>query len=96
MRHHAEFVMVLDGMYRLPTFAKFIEITLEESNKNRHPALHAHDLIYYLHEPLHRLTIYSKALKQLSHYSDPAHPDYTNLLHVSQKFKSLEKEWTDK
>jgi hypothetical protein len=96
MHHHPEFVMVLDNLYKLPTFAKFIDATLEDSNKNRHPALQAHDLIHYIHEPLYRLTAYTKALKQLSHYSDPAHPDYTSLLHVSQKFKSLEKEWTAK
>lgn len=63
-------------------------------NKNQQAASKINDIVHYIQEPLHRLSVYSKILRQLSHYSDPAHPDYGNLLDVFQKFQTLEREWS--
>jgi hypothetical protein len=70
--------------------------TTMAENKNRPSSLRINDIVHYIQEPLHRLSVYSKALRQLSHYSDPAHPDYANLLHISQKFRTLEAEWSER
>jgi hypothetical protein len=95
MRQHPKFVMVMDTLYKIPAFVKFVDATLSD-NKNRHSSLKAHDMMHYISAPLYRLNVYNKAIRQLRQYSDPAHPDYNNLLHVSQKFKSLESEWSEK
>jgi len=96
MQHFEDFVLILDTLYRLPSFLHFIDKTLED-NVNRHEALKVHDVIYYVHAPLDRLkNIYTKSLKQLTQHIDPAYPDYNDLLHITQKFKSLEKDRTNK
>jgi hypothetical protein len=65
-------------------------------NKNRQTSSKINEMVHYIQEPLHRLSVYSKTLRQLSHYSDPAHLDYANLLHISQKFRTLEAEWLER
>jgi hypothetical protein len=90
MQDYGKFVMVLDTLYKIPSFVQFMEAILQE-NVNRHEALKVHDMIHYVHIPLNRLNVYAKALKQTVAGYDPAYPDYSDLLHISQKFKALEK-----
>lgn len=83
--------MIMDTLYKIPSFVQFVEAALED-NVNRHENLKIHDVIFYIHTPLHRLSAYTRSLKQLSHYSDSAYPDYGNLLQIYRKFKSMDKE----
>lgn len=92
MMNHPKFVMLLDTLYKLPTFEKFIDATLGENTDKKS----MNGLLHYIHVPLHRLDVYNHALKQLMRYSDRAHPDYYNLLRVSEKFKALEKQRSGK
>ncbi|KAI8067448.1 Dbl homology domain-containing protein [Thamnidium elegans] len=95
MHHHPKFIMLLDVLYKLPTFTKFLEAVSSES-KNRAVPFKMNDILHYIYTPLHRLNVYCKSLRQLGYYSDPSHPDYYCLQIISRKFKSLETEWFDR
>ncbi|KAK4516895.1 uncharacterized protein ATC70_000222 [Mucor velutinosus] len=91
MLHHPDYVMALDTLYHIPCFAKLVQSITE-----KHAVVKVQDIVYCLHVPLHRLSVYNKALSQLKRYSDPAYPDYTALHSVSRKFKQLESQWADR
>ncbi|KAL7309155.1 hypothetical protein PS15m_011269 [Mucor circinelloides] len=90
MLHHPDYVMALDTLYQLPCFSKLIQSITEKN-----AVVKVQDIVYCLHVPLHRLSVYNKALSQLRRYSDPAYPDYTALHSMSRQFKQLESEWAD-
>ncbi|KAL4210824.1 Dbl homology domain-containing protein [Rhizopus microsporus] len=92
---HPEFVMTLDILYRLPSFAKFIETKMNE-NKQRQSSLKIADLMHYLQIPLTRTSYYAKAINQLKHYSDPSTPDFTFLCQLTDNFRSLDREWSER
>lgn len=93
MENHPKFVMLLDALYKLPAFKKFMIATLGDNSDKKEMM---DGLLHYIHAPLHRLNVYSKPLKHIIRYSDRSHPDYFSLLSVAGKFKSLEKKCSGK
>lgn len=92
MENHPKFVLLLDALYKLPAFEKFMNSTLNITSDQKI----MDGLLHYLHIPLHRLDFYIDILKYIMRYSDRSHPDYYNVSLVSDKFKSLEKRWSAK
>ncbi|RCH94473.1 Phosphatidylinositol-3,4,5-trisphosphate-dependent Rac exchanger 1 protein, partial [Rhizopus stolonifer] len=95
MKQHNSYVMVVDTLYKIPAFTKLLETIMAE-NKQQNLAVKINDFAHYIQTPLLRFTAYSKALKQLNHYTNQAHPDFNSLTNVLKKFKALESEWIKK
>ncbi|KAG2210246.1 hypothetical protein INT47_003231 [Mucor saturninus] len=93
MENHPKFVMLLDALYKLPGFKKFMYATLGDNSDKKEMM---DGLLHYIHTPLHRLNAYIRSLKHIIRYSDRSHPDYSSLLSVSGNFKSLEKKLSGK
>lgn len=98
MMNHVNFVMLFDTLYKIPTFEKFIEANLckRENNIAMDSFKRRNDVLHYIDAPLHRLGVYISFLKKITRYSDSLHLDYYNLLLIYEKFKLLEKQWSEK
>lgn len=82
-------IVTLDSLYtKSNAFAKFIDGCISRANN---PTVK--DLLFYLKNPIARLSTYSLFVTQMTMATEPSHPDYRALIKVQEKFVNREKEW---
>ncbi|CAO3696286.1 unnamed protein product [Rhizopus stolonifer] len=70
---------------RSSSFVKFLESSMLKSD------IPMRELLYYLKNPVQRLTSYASSLSHLISVTEPSHPDYRALIHTRDKFAYYEK-----
>ncbi|CAO3600211.1 unnamed protein product [Absidia cylindrospora] len=80
-------LMTFDRLHKTNAFVKFLE------SRQQQPDQPLQDFGYYIRLPLTRISIYTQAVNQCSQLTEPSHPDYNALLHISQRYKTRQQHW---
>ncbi|KAL0088653.1 Dbl homology domain-containing protein [Phycomyces blakesleeanus] len=88
--NYSQIIVMLDTLYKGPSFNKSIHACASEANQSIHP------LLYYVRLPTTRSVTYSRIITQLLDYTEPSHPDYLGLVDIRHNLILLEKELHEK
>ncbi|GAA5796614.1 hypothetical protein HPULCUR_001987 [Helicostylum pulchrum] len=82
-------IVTLDSLYnKSPSFSKLIDSCVSPTTN---PPVK--DLVFYLKNPVIRLSSYSLVVSQMAIATEPSHPDYHALHRIKDKYLKREKKW---
>ncbi|KAI7903960.1 Dbl homology domain-containing protein [Cokeromyces recurvatus] len=91
LNNFPDVIVTIDTLYRRSSgFPKFIEHCVSRAN-----IPNTKDFLFYLKNPILRLSAYTSFVSQLSTATELSHPDYRALMGVKEKFEQRNFQWED-